>query len=128
MSEVLVHTTMFPKVSVSLIKKHFCLYRKNYTQVRAFGRYIPFNSQILGNVQSAKHLGITITDNMIWGQHISKISLYLVSSARFFVLRKLQGISVRPKLENAALIKNPYFKTQINQTYKRFLQEIAKHK
>ena len=28
----------------------------------------------LENVQSAKYLGITITDNMDWGQHISEIS------------------------------------------------------
>ena len=88
-------------------------------QVRAFERYIPLHSQILENVQLAKHPGITISDNMDWGQHISKISWHLVSSARFFVLRKLQEILVRPKLENAALILNPYFKTQINQTNKK---------
>ena len=34
----IVHTPIWPKVSVSLIKKqkHFCLYRKNVIQVRAF--------------------------------------------------------------------------------------------
>ena len=30
--------------------------------------------QTLKNFQSAKYLGITITDNMYWGQHISEIS------------------------------------------------------
>ena len=32
------------------------------------------HSQTLENVQSAKYLGITITDNMDWGQHVSEIS------------------------------------------------------
>ena len=32
------------------------------------------HNQTLENVQSAKHLGITISDNMDWGQHISEIS------------------------------------------------------
>ena len=32
------------------------------------------HNQTLENVQSAKYLGITITDNMDWGQHVSEIS------------------------------------------------------
>ena len=32
------------------------------------------HNQALENVQSAKYLGITISDNMDWGQHISEIS------------------------------------------------------
>ena len=32
------------------------------------------HNQSLENVQSAKYLGITISDNMDWGQHISEIS------------------------------------------------------
>ena len=32
------------------------------------------HQQTLENVQSAKYLGITITENMDWGQHISDIS------------------------------------------------------
>ena len=32
------------------------------------------HNQTLENVQSAKDLGITISDNMDWGQHISEIS------------------------------------------------------
>ena len=32
------------------------------------------HNQTLENVQSAKYLGITITDNMGWGQHVSEIS------------------------------------------------------
>ena len=30
------------------------------------------HNETLENVQSAKYLGITITDNMNWGQHISE--------------------------------------------------------
>ena len=30
--------------------------------------------QILEQVQSAKYLGITITDNLDWGQHISEVT------------------------------------------------------
>ena len=37
----IVQTTMWPKVSVYLIKNMFCLYRKNFMHVRAFERYIP---------------------------------------------------------------------------------------
>ena len=32
------------------------------------------HNQTLENVQSAKYLGISITDNMDWGQHVSEIS------------------------------------------------------
>ena len=32
------------------------------------------HNQTLENVQSAKNLGITISDNIDWGQHISEIS------------------------------------------------------
>ena len=32
------------------------------------------HNQTLENVQSAKYLGITFSDNMDWGQHISEIS------------------------------------------------------
>ena len=32
------------------------------------------HNQTLENVQSAKYLGITVSDNMDWGQHISEIS------------------------------------------------------
>ena len=32
------------------------------------------HNQTLENVQSAKYLGIAITDNMDWGQHVSEIS------------------------------------------------------
>ena len=41
-------------------------------------KQIPFDyslrNQTLENVQSAKYLGINVSDNMDWGQHISDIS------------------------------------------------------
>ena len=58
------------------------------------------HNQTMENVQSAKYLGITITDNMDWGQHVSYKTL------------------VRPKLEYATPIWRPNLKLQINQIEK----------
>ena len=44
------------------------------------------HNQSLENVQSAKDLGITISDNMNWGQHISEISCKATKTLGF--LRK----------------------------------------
>ena len=35
---------------------------------------VTLHQQKLEQVQSAKYLGITITDNLVWGQHVSEIS------------------------------------------------------
>ena len=40
------------------------------SQANSFSLY----SHILENTQSAKYLGISIINNMVWGQHISEIS------------------------------------------------------
>ena len=40
------------------------------------------HNQTLENVQSAKYLGITITDNMDWGQHVSEISSKVSKGAK----------------------------------------------
>ena len=83
-------------------------------------------NQTLENVQSAKYLGITISDNMDWGQHISEIS----SKATLGFLRRNLAFAprsnkevvyktlVRPRLEYAAPIWSPYSKLQINQVEK----------
>ena len=78
------------------------------------------HQQILGNVQSAKHLGITITENMDWGQHISDISskatktLGLLRRDLVFATRSTKEIAYKtlvcPKMEYAAPIWSPYFK------------------
>ena len=58
------------------------------------------HNQTLENVQSAKYLGIIISDNMDWGQHISEISSKATKTLGF--LR----------------IWSPYSKLQINQVEK----------
>ena len=84
--------------------------------------------QTLENVQSAKYLGMTITENMDWGQHISDISFKATTTIGFhrrnlaFTPRSTKELAyktlVRPKLEYAALIWSPYVKTQIQQVEK----------
>ena len=84
--------------------------------------------QRLEQVQSAKYLGITITDNLDWGQHISEISSKATKTMGF--LRRNLALAprqtkeaayktlVRPQLEYAAPIWHPYHKTQIQQVEK----------
>ena len=88
------------------------------------------HNQTLENVQSAKYLGIPISDNMDWGQHISEISSKATKTLGF--LRRNLTFApkstnfkevayktlVRPKQEYAAPIWSPYSKLQINQIEK----------
>ena len=86
------------------------------------------HNQTLENVQSAKYLGITITDNMDWGQHISGISSKATKTLGFlrrnlaFAPRSTKEVAyktlVRPKLEYAAPIWSPHSKLQNNQIEK----------
>ena len=79
------------------------------------------HKQTLENVQSAKYLGITITDNMIWGQHISEISSKATKTLAFlhrnlaFAPRNTKEVAhkalVRPKLEYAAPNLEPLLET-----------------
>ena len=72
------------------------------------------HNQTLENVQSAKYLGITIIDNMDWGQHVSEISSKATKTLGFFrrnlafAPRSTKEVAyktlVRPKLEYAASI------------------------
>ena len=81
-----------------------------------------------GNVLSAKYPGITITDNMDWGQHVSEISSKATKTLGFlrrnlaFAPRSTKEVAyktlVRPKLEYAAPIWSPHSKLQINQIEK----------
>ena len=67
------------------------------------------HNQTLENVQSAKYLSITISDNMDWGQHISEISSKATKTHGFlcrnlaFAPRSTKEVAykslVRPKLE-----------------------------
>ena len=87
------------------------------------------------NVQSAKYLGIPITENMDWGQHISDISSKATKTLVFFFSQELgfrtydsfkevayKTLS-RPKLEYAAPIWSTYFKTQIQQVFSTSLPQ-----
>ena len=86
------------------------------------------HNQSLKNVQSAKYLGITNSDNMDWGQHISEISSKVTKTLGFlrrnlaFAPKSTKEVAyktlVRSKLEYAAPIWSPYSKLQINQIEK----------
>ena len=83
------------------------------------------HQQKLEQVQSAKYLGIPITDYLDWGQHVSEISCKATKTMGF-LRRKLASAPrhtkevayktlVRPQLEYAAPILHPYHDTQIAQ-------------
>ena len=86
------------------------------------------HQQKLEQVQSAKYLGLTITDNLNWGQHVSEISCKATKTMGF--LRRNLALAprhtkevaykilVRPQLEYAAPIWNPYHKLQIQEVEK----------
>ena len=86
------------------------------------------HQQILEQVQSARYFGITITDNLDWGQHISEISskatrtLGLLRRNLAFAPRQTKDVAyktlVRPQLEYASPIWHPHVKTQIQQVEK----------
>ena len=86
------------------------------------------HQQKLEQVQSAKYLGITITDNLDWGQHVSEISCKAAKTMGFlrrnFALapRHTKEVAyktlVRPQLEYPAPIWNPYHKRQIQEVEK----------
>ena len=64
-------------------------------------------------VESAKYLGITITDNLECGQHVSEISSKATKTLGFLrrnlALKEVAYQSlVRPQLEYAAPIWHPY--------------------
>ena len=54
------------------------------------------HNQTLENVQSAKYLGITITDNMDWGYHVSEIS-YKATKTLGFLCRNLAYVAKSTK-------------------------------
>ena len=72
------------------------------------------HNQALQNVLSVNYLGITITDNMDWGQHVSEISSKVTKTLRSTKEVPYKTL-VRSKLEYAAPIWSPHSKLQINQ-------------
>ena len=83
------------------------------------------SSALNGLVTSAKYLGITITDNMNWGLHVSEISSKATKTLGFlrgnmaYAPRSTKEVAYKilvwPKLEYAAPIWSPHLKLQINQ-------------
>ena len=81
-----------------------------------------------GKCSVGKYLGITITDNMDWGQHVLEISSKATKTLGFlhrslaFAPRSTKEVAyktlVRPKLEYAAPIWSPHSKLQNNQIEK----------
>ena len=76
------------------------------------------HQQTLEQVRSAKYLGLTITDNLEWGQHVSEVSCKATKTLGF--LRRKLALAprhtkevayetlVRPQLEYAASVWHPY--------------------
>ena len=92
-------------------------------------KQIKFNysllQQILEQVQSAKYLDITITDDLDWGQHISEITSKATRTLGFlrrnlaFAPRQTKDVAYktlfRTQIEYASPIWHPYVKTQTQQ-------------
>ena len=95
---------------------------------RHIGVNYTLHQQTLEQVQSAKYLGLTITDDLDWGQHISEITCKTTKTLGF--LRRNLALAprhtkevayktlVRPQLEYAAPIWHPYHETQIEKVEK----------
>ena len=86
------------------------------------------HQQRFEQVQSATYLGLTITEDLDWGQPISEISAKATKKLGFlrrnlaFAPRHTKEVAnktlVRTKLEYAAPIWHPYHETQIGQVEK----------
>ena len=86
------------------------------------------HQQTLEQVQSAKYLGITITDDLEWGQHVAEFSSKATKTLGF--LRRNLALAprhtkevayqtlVRPQLEYAAPIWHPYNETETQKVEK----------
>ena len=106
-----------PSMRVTLHYSHKQIYH-DYT----------LHQETLEKVQFADYLGIKITENMDWGQHISDTLSKATKTLGFlrrnlaFTPRSTKEVAYKtlvcPKLEYAALIWSPYCKAQIQQVEK----------
>ena len=71
----------------NVAKCHLMRVTRHYSHKQIIHDYT-LHQQTLENVQSAKYLGITIPENMDWGQHISDISSKATNTLGF-LRRKL---------------------------------------
>ena len=86
------------------------------------------HNQTLEQVTFAKYLGIIITDNLDWGQHVSDVSTKATQTLGFLCRnlalapRETKDMAyktlVHPKLEYASPVWNPYSKSQVYQLEK----------
>ena len=86
------------------------------------------HNQVLENVSSAKYLGVKITDDLEWDQHINEITSNATKTLGFlrrnltFAPKETKAAAfktlVRPKLEYAAPVWMPYHQVDINRIEK----------
>ena len=86
------------------------------------------HNQVLVNVPSAKYLGITITDDRNWGQHINNVTSKATKTLGFLCRNltlapqetKVAAYQafVRSQLEYVAPIWNPHHQTEIDRIKK----------
>ena len=87
----------------NVAKCHYMRVTRNYSHKKIIHDYT-LHQQILENVQSAKYLGITITENMDWGQHISHISSKATKTLGF--LRRNLAFAPRSTTKKGGCIQN----------------------
>ena len=80
----------------------------------------PLHNQVLENVSSAKYLGITVTVDLDWGQHINNVTSKATKTLRrnLTLAPKETKVAtykalVHPQLEYAALIWTPHHKQKL---------------
>ena len=122
------------QMKFNVAKCHSMRVTRHYSHKQIIQDYT-LHQQTLENAQSAKYLGITITENMDWGHNISDISSKATKTFGFlqrnlvFAPRSTKEFAyktlVRPKLEYAAPVWSPYCKTKIQQVEK--VQMTAAH-
>ena len=62
------------------------------------------HNQTLKNIQSAKYLGITFTDNMDWGQHVSEISSEATKTLGLDVIKLEYSLKLKIKCNDWLLV------------------------
>ena len=106
------------QMKFDVVKCHSMRVTWHYLHKQILHHYT-LHQQTLENAQSAKYLGISITENMDRGQYISDISS---KTNLAFTPRSTKEDAyktfVRPKLEYAAPVWSTYCKTQIQQVEK----------
>ena len=116
---------MLPKFNVA--KCHSMRVTRHFPDKHILFDYT-LHQQKLEQVQYTKYLGLTITDNLNWGQHVSENSCKETKTMGFLrhnlalAPRDTKEVSyktlVRPQIEYAALIWIPYHKLQIQEVEK----------